>query len=146
MAIATDEELVEVPGDMAAEFRVGRFVGQVFVEWVHGLARDGNLFEHGKSYMKFQGTELGYLLVGTRFLEEEVIGGEPKNNQAALLVGFVEFLQAGVLAGESTFAGHINDQQDLVLVIREGGGCPVDLFHADVIDIHSLCLPSCCRG
>ena len=53
-AVPADEKLVEVPGDVAAEFRVGRLIGQVFVQGMALATLHRDFFEHGKGYMVFQ--------------------------------------------------------------------------------------------
>jgi len=84
---------------------------------------------------------LGDLLIGAWFLAQKVVGWETEDDEAAIPVGFVKFLQARVLAGKSALAGHIDDQQNLALVFRQWCDGAIDFLHGEVIDaIHGVSL------
>lgn len=66
------------------------------------------------------GAEALDLVQGAGLLRAEVVAGETQNGAALGAVGLVQGLQAGVLLGEATAAGHVHDQQYLAGVVTQG--------------------------
>ena len=74
VAVAADEELAEVPFDVAGEG--AGFAGELLVEGVLFLAFDVEFVEEGEADLVLGGAELLDFAVGAGFLGAEVVGGE----------------------------------------------------------------------
>ena len=104
------------------DFGDGLGVGEDFVK-VGFFGSGGDDFgEHGEGDVELCFAEVFDVLVGAWFLAGEVVGGKAEDFEAAVLVGVVELFEAFVLRGEAAFAGGVDDEEDLALVLLEGGG------------------------
>ena len=136
-AVAIEDEFGEVPLDVAADLRIDGLVGEVLVE--RGLvgALDGDLGHHGEGYVVFfaaEGLDLG---VGAGLLIGEVVGGDADDDEAAVLVLFVDRFEGLVLRGVAATAGYVDQEEDLAVELREAGGLAVDGFEGVVVDAGS---------
>jgi hypothetical protein len=61
-----------------------------------------------------------------RFLVFELVARKAQDFQAAISICLKQPLQAVILGSEASFAGHIDNEQDLVPVGSQGGGVAVD--------------------
>ena len=77
------------------------------------------------------------LLVGTRFLRAEIIGGNAYNHQTLALVGLVELLKARVLRRVSALAGNIHQQHDLPFERRERRRRAVNRTQREIVNARS---------
>ena len=82
----------------------------------------GDFREEGEGDGIVGGAEFGDLLIGAGLLAGEVIGGEAQNDEAAILVLLVESFKRGVLHGEAALGGDVHDEEDVAVVVGEGGG------------------------
>src|ERR1035438_4728532 len=80
------------------------------------------------------------LLIGTGLLVAELVAGEAKHLQAAVLVLGVKRLQPFVLRGEPALARGVDDQQDLALVIAEVLAPAVVQLCGQIVQAHCKCL------
>ena len=147
-AVAADEEFLEVPQEFREFVRrreaiVSGVAGEIFapravenVAWRGGdecgiervllRAGDGDLREERESDGILAGAEPGDLLVGTRLLPGEVVGGKAKDDEAAFFVLLVEGFEGGVLRGEAAPGRNVDDEEDFAGVVGEGGLGAVD--------------------
>ena len=132
-AVFSDEELVEVPLDWAGEGGGGAC--ERVEEGVRGGAADDDLGEERKGDVVVFGAELLDFLGIPGLLGAEVIAGESEHDEAAVLVALVEGFEAGVLAGVSALACHVDDEQHLVLEVAEGGGFSLNVFEGNAKQI-----------
>jgi hypothetical protein len=72
------------------------------------------------------------------FLGHEVVGRDADDDQAAVLVFLVEGFEAGVLRGESAFAGDVDEQDDFAAVTFQANLLAVDGSHGEVVDAFRL--------
>ena len=82
--MTVDDELLEVPCDLAGPLGLGGLLGQVLVERSRLGTVDIDLGEHVKSDTVAVRTEGADLLGGTRFLVIELVTRESGNGQALL--------------------------------------------------------------
>jgi len=73
----------------------------------------------------------------------EIVGWEPQNHESPVLVLFVKRLQPGVLRRESAPAGHVDNQDNLSLVRRKGGGAAINRVQGELM--HVGCSKEGCR-
>lgn len=73
--------------------------------------------EDGESDSEFHVAELFDLGVGAWLLSTELVGGEGEDEEALIFVFVIDFLEAGVLRGESTLGGDVDDEEDFVGVV-----------------------------
>src|SRR5687768_242073 len=85
LAVPADEELVEVPRDIAAEAGIGLLVRQESVKRMLVASGDGDLREHRESNVVLQRAEVLDFLLGARLLSHEVVGGEAEHDEAPVL-------------------------------------------------------------
>ena len=92
------------------------------------------LAEHGEFDPVGQTAEILYLFLGARFLITKVIGGEAQYREAAVFIGGIQLLETIILIGKSTFAGGVDDEQDLagIFVAEVDGLIVIELFHGMV--------------
>jgi len=73
----------------------------------------------------------------------KLLAGNPRIANPRSLYFFVERLQPGVLRCESAPAGHIDNQDDLALVRRKGGGSAINRVQSELM--HAGCSEEGCR-
>lgn len=144
VAVAADEELLEVPEQLGELVRWGKAVGRgvagkVFapqsvqdvagcggdergVEGMLAGAGDRDLGEKGKGDGVLAGAEVGDLLIGARLLAGEIVGGKPEDDEAPIFVPLVDRFERRVLRGETAFAGDVHDEEYFAGVVGERGG------------------------
>jgi hypothetical protein len=134
LAVPADEELGEVPGDVAGEAGVGLRVGEEAVEGVDVGPFDGDLGEEGEGDVVGGGAEELDLVVGGGLLGAEIVCWEGEDGQAAGAVAVVEGLEAGVLAGVAALAGDVDQEQDAAAEGREGQRAAVDVGQLEGVE------------
>ena len=144
VAVAADEELLEVPEQLGELVGWGKAVGgsvasEVFapqsmedvagggldeggVEGMLAGAGDGDLGEEGKGNGVLAGAEVGDLLIRAGLLAGEVVGGKAEDDKAAIFVLLVNGFEGSVLRGEAAFAGDVHDKENFAGVVGEAGG------------------------
>jgi hypothetical protein len=132
VALAVDEELLEVPRDVG---RVGCLRLEPRVELARTVAVDLDLREQGEGAVVLRGRELEDLGVSARFLRTELVAREPQDGEALVLVVFVERTQTCVLRGEASSARNVDDEQDRAGVVAEVHGVAGDRRHREVMDV-----------
>ena len=89
LALAVDQELGKVPGDVAGEIRVGLLARQELVERVGPLALHDDLGEQRERDAEFRAAELLDLGVGTWLLVAELVGRERQDDELVVVVPVV---------------------------------------------------------
>ena len=97
-------------------------------------AGDRNFGGHGEGDVIGAGAEGLDLFVGSRFLAAEIVGGDTYDDEALGLVLLIEGLQTGVLRGEASKAGGVDDEDDLAFISGEGEVFAVDGLEGEVVD------------
>src|SRR5580698_9378030 len=92
-AVLPDEELVEVPFDVAGKLRVGLGAGEERKEWVDARTLDLDLREHVEFHVEPSRAKVLDLLVRSWLLRAELVCGESEHGEAARRVLFLERLQ-----------------------------------------------------
>src|SRR5690606_15239372 len=133
-AVGRDQELLEVPADVAGVAAgVGR-ADQAPVERVAPLAVDLDLLGHREGDTVGGRAELGDLLRGAGLLAHELVAWHPEDGEAPVRVPFLQALQAGVLRGEAALRGDVDNEHGLAPVLAEvRGSAPqaADLYVED---------------
>lgn len=132
-AVASDQVFLEVPFHAARDrlVRVGR---QKLIEWALIIALDRDLRKDVILRVFFP-TECLDDGVGPRLLPAEVVGREREDLEALLGILGVYRLQTGVRAvGVASLARHVDDQQHVAFVLRQGDVLSVDVLHGKVVD------------
>jgi hypothetical protein len=70
-------------------------------------------------------------------LSAEIVGRETDHHQAAVLVFFVERFESLVLGSEPAFAGHVDQENRLSLVRRQGRVLAIDRRQSEIVDAGS---------
>src|SRR5207253_3116665 len=117
VALAVDEELGEVPLDRLGAQQSRLRLLEILVDRRGRGAVDIDLGEKRKLHAVVELAELRDLLLAAGLLRAELIAWKAENLEAARLQFFVQRLESLVLRGESALAGHVHDQQYLVLVL-----------------------------
>jgi len=123
LAVAADEELLEVPLDPLQAHEARLLVLEPLVEWVGLIAVDVDLAKDREAHAIVDLAEALDLLVGAGVLATELVAGEAKNDKVVrvlLLEALVELLEALELGGEAALGGGVDDQNDLALVLLKG--------------------------
>ena len=131
LAIGRDEELGEVPEDVAllldavAEFLKHQsgsfrfetvvFLGgslrlEILKDWISSRTIHIDLLHDLESHTVVELAELLDLVIGTRILLLKLVAGETDDNESAVFVLLVQFLQALELRCESALTGGIDDE------------------------------------
>src|ERR1039457_515255 len=132
------EELLEVPRDVAGVALGVLGLGQLLVERVPGLAVHVDLLEEREGHAVIGRAELDDLLGTPGLLAGELVAREAEHAEALVPVGLLELFEAFVLRGQAALGGHVDQQQRLALVRREGGRRAVEGRNRDVIEGHRL--------
>ena len=132
LAIAVDEELFEVPGDVGS---ITLLRLQPGVQLACAITVDLDLGEHRKCGVVLRRGELEDLGIGAGLLQTELVTREPENDETGCLVVFVERTQTCVLRREASIAGEVDDEADLAAVFVEAHRLPRDRRHGDVVEV-----------
>jgi hypothetical protein len=132
VALAVDEELLEVPRDVGAVTGLRLEPG---VQLARPLAVDLDLREQREGAVVLRGRELEDLGVGARLLCTELVAREAQDGEAPVLVVFVERTQTCVLRGEASSARDVDDEQDLAGVFAEVDRVTRDGRQCEVVDV-----------
>ena len=117
-AVATDEELREVPLDPVAE-QAALLALEPREERVGVGAVDVDLGEHREGDAVVDLAELLDLGLGAGLLAPELVAGEAEDDEALVAQLLVERLQPLVLGREAARAGGVDDEDDLAGVLGE---------------------------
>jgi hypothetical protein len=140
-AVATHQELGEVPGDvlLALFVRIPRLEEAVDVG--RAAPVDLDLGEDRELGAVLGAGELEDLLVAAGLLLAELVAGEAQDDEVPISVTLVKGTQTCVLVGESSLAGQVDDQAHLSGIVGEAHGLPGDGFHLEVVEAgHGLLL------
>lgn len=137
-AIATDQELGEVPLDRGGAQEATFLPPQPLPQWISGRSIDIDPGGQRETHPVIKLAEGLDLLRIARFLVAELVAGKADHHQALFAVTLPQCLQPGVLRGEATTAGHIDQQQDLPPLLFQ-------LLDA-AVDVGPGVLPDRCHG
>ena len=130
VALSIDEELFEVPGDVAT---VALLALQPGVQVACRIAVDVDLVEHREGDVVRAGGELEDLGVGAGLLPTELVAREGEHREAGGLVVFMKRTQTCVLRGEASSARDVDDEEHLIAEIAKGDIVTRDGLHGEVI-------------
>lgn len=116
-AVASDEELGEIPLDPSAEY-AGQRLFQITKQRVCGGAVDVHFLKHREAHAVVNVTGLLDFIRTAGFLLTKLVARETKHYQPLSRVLFVERFQASVLRCEATMAGRIHHQNHLASIVR----------------------------
>src|ERR1700728_1648055 len=114
-----DDELLEVPHDVAGLSLAVGDLGQLGVDRVPGVAVHVDLLEQRERHAVGARTELLDLLGGAGLLAQELVAGEPEDTEPLVAVGLLQALQPLVLRRETALGGDVHEEQRLPLVRGE---------------------------
>ena len=114
VAVAVDEELLEIPRDVGAVASAGLCTLQERVEGRLVLAVHVDLGEHREVDIELRRHELEDLGVGAGLLRTELVAGNAEDDQVVIVV--VKRTQTCVLRREASSAGDVDDEGELALV------------------------------
>src|ERR1035437_6411822 len=130
LSVATDQELLEVPGDGPGAYRLGLLAGEPGVEGRLSIAQHHALGKQGEGHAVVQAAKGLDLRIRAGFLALELVGGKAQGYQSLGAVFGPQLLECGVLGREAAFAGHVDDEDDIasplgeiyVYAVQSGGG------------------------
>src|SRR5450432_303884 len=131
-AVATDQKLLEVPGDVT-----GETVGLGSQEVIHRAARRPvhvKLLAQREAHPVGGAAEIHDLLGTAGLLACELVAGKPDNREVLVCQLALQFLEPLVLRREPTAAGNIHRQGYLAAHAAKQVGAAVDLLHRDVVE------------
>ena len=140
-AVASDQELGEVPRDVGVAFVIRLGVFQHLIELAGAVAVHFDLGEHGKVDVVVRRRKFQDFLVAARLLSAELVTREGEHGEALVTVLFLQSTQPGVLGGEASAAGDVHDQTELVVVRREIYIVAVDVGHREIVKLSHIWLP-----
>ncbi len=126
VAIAVDQELLEVPGDVARVSVAGLFSAEPLIQLARAVAVDFDLAEDGEGGVVLGGRELEDLGIGARLLLSELIARERKDAETVGAVLFMKRTQTCVLRRQPSEARNVDDETH-----RVAEGLEVDVFTGD---------------
>ena len=132
LAVAIDEELLEVPGDLGAVALAGLCGLEELIQLGRTIAVDLDLREHREVDIELGRDELEDLSVGTWLLFGELITREAQDLEPVELV--MERTQTCVLRGKASSARDIDDEEHLAAELVEVDLLAGDARHLEVID------------
>ena len=86
LAVSSDQEFREIPGDVLVALFVWISRLEEFIESAGAVAIDLDFFEHRKGSIEFGPDELDDLLMGAGFLAAELVAGEGENSKARFFI------------------------------------------------------------
>src|ERR1700722_532625 len=114
-----DDELLEVPHDVAGLALAIGDLGQLGVDRVTAIAVHVDLLEHRERHAVGARAELLDLLGGAGLLAQELVAGEPEDTEPLVAVRLLEALQPLVLRSEPALGGDVHEEERLSLVRGE---------------------------
>ena len=103
--------------------------GELFVQFASALAIDFDLGEHGERDFVVLRTEFLNVFCRSRFLAAELIAGKSKHVEPLFVVLRVQRLEFRVLGRKPTFAGDVDDEDDIAQVIAQVDVLPFERLH-----------------
>lgn len=130
---AVDEELLEVPRDVAGFGGAGLFGAQPLIQIAGTVAVDVDLGEHREVGVVFRRGELEDLAIGAGLLRPELITRKGEDVETA--IGKVELkrTQTCVLRRKASITRDVDDEADLIAVPVECNRLTTDRGHREVI-------------
>src|SRR2546421_146479 len=131
LAVAADQELLEVPADVARD--TGPTGGE---ESVHGMAIRAvhlELGAQGKADVVRGPAELNDLRLTARLLLTELIAGEPHYGEVLPTQLALQLLEAGILGRETTAARDVDGECHLAAQPSQQVAGPIDALDGDVV-------------
>ena len=98
------------------------------------LLRTGrdNLLEHRKVDAEVRRAELLNFFICPRLLACKIVGREAKHVETTVFIGGIQLFEAFVLRRQTALRRNIDDQQNITLVGREGGGFTRNRIHRNL--------------
>lgn len=108
LSLSIDQELVEIPGDLACELGIVFRRSQIRIERMDVGAVNGDLGKDRKGYIEFRGAKGLDLGVCAGFLPAEIVGGKGQDFKTLMGVLFIQLLQTRILLRISALTGDID--------------------------------------
>ena len=140
-AVRGDEELLEVPADVAVVALGVGDLRQLVIDRVPTGAVDVDLLVHRERHAVRRRAERGDLLGRPRLLATELVAREPDHAEAALGIRALQLLEPGVLGCEAAPRRHVDDEQGLARVLLEAPGLAVQRVDRVLEDRHRTSMP-----
>ncbi len=137
LAGARDEELLEVPGDVARS-AVG--IGcrrQLLINGMTVVPVHVDLLEEREAHPIRGGAELLDLLWCSRLLSHELVAREANNGESTVGVGLLQALQSLVLRSQAALGCHVDDEERLPGILAERRLLTVQCVDGDVVKSHA---------
>src|SRR5450759_3394843 len=134
MSILADEELLEVPGDVARLARVVWELAEDRVQRMLARALHFQLGEQWKGHAVVVAAELLDLVGLPRLLPEELVAGEGEYGEALGRVPVVQLLESLVLGRQAAPRSDVDGEDDLACVGGKAGRLPIQQGQVDVVD------------
>src|SRR5690554_7682077 len=116
----------------------GVYYSEPLVKGVLVLALHRYFIHHGKADAVVELAEFGDFVGGTGFLVHKVVGGEADDYEVVAAVGLPELLQLLVLAGESAFAGGVDDHYFFAAQLLKVEVLALQGFYFKIVEV-ALC-------
>src|SRR5690606_18712052 len=122
VARGKDHELLEVPGDRAAEARAVLGLLERLEEGSGAGSVDLHLVDDGEADAPRGRAVLEDLVHRSGLLAHELVAGEAHDVEAAVAIGALQLLELLVLGREAALAGDVDDNRHARAVVSEGLG------------------------
>ena len=129
--LLADEELREVPLDVACAVVTRRFARQVAVEIASAVAVDFDLGEQREGCAVLRLRELPDLVVRSGLLRPELVARKAEYAEPG--VALMKGMQTCILRGESSLACEVHHQAHLAFVVGERNLLSRDRLHREVV-------------
>ena len=139
VSAAIDQKLCEIPLNALDAEDSGLACFQKAVKRVGRRTIDVDAGEEGKGDVVISTAEVGNLVGGSRLLAAGLVSGKSKHGQPAVFVGPMKALKRGILRGETTLAGSIDDEQDAAHESLQRNRAPIEEERRKCIDASGWC-------
>lgn len=123
LSVSSNKELLKVPLDTLQAHQTRLLLLEPLINGRGPVAVDIDLLHNGKADTIIDLAEVLDIFVGAGLLGAKLVAGEAEEDDVVgvlLLEGLVESLEAGVLAGEATLRGRVDDKDDFAFVVGKG--------------------------
>ena len=130
-----DQELLEVPRDIARCSLAWLFRLQQLIQRAGAATVDFDLREHRKAHVVLACGELEDLCIGSGLLCTELVAWKGEHGETVPLVVVVKRTQTCVLGREASKGGHVHNETDLVTERSETDLLARDRRHGNVVHL-----------
>ena len=131
LAVASNQELGEVPGDVFVSLFVGISLLEEAIDVRCSVSIDVDLREERKVGVVFRLCELQDLRIRSGLLRSELIARKTEHAESVRL--FVKGTQTCVLTGEASTTGDVDDQTELAFELREPDGLSSNRLRFEIV-------------